>query len=84
VQGRIATIVVQVPAAGNISLDGSGVRSVRREAAKAERVTLRAVLTRAGVTSLHRRHNRLRVKLKASFKQTSGPSSSATVTVNFA
>jgi uncharacterized membrane protein YgcG len=84
VQGRVATIVVRVPAAGNIALDGSGVRSVRREAAKAERVTLRAVLTRAGVASLRRRHNRLRVKLKASFKQAGGPSSSATVAVNFA
>jgi uncharacterized membrane protein YgcG len=84
VKGRVATIVVQVPAAGKLALVGSGVRSVRREAANAERVTLRAVLTRAGVTSLRRRHNRLRVKLKASFKQTSGPSSSATVTVNFA
>jgi uncharacterized membrane protein YgcG len=84
VKGRVATIVVQVPAAGKIALGGSGVRSVRREAAKAERVTLRAVLTRAGVASLRRRHNRLRVKLKASFKQAGGPSSSATVTVNFA
>jgi uncharacterized membrane protein YgcG len=84
VKGRVATIVVRVPAAGKLALGGSGVRSVRRETAEAERVTLRAVLTRAGVASLRKRHNRLWVKLKASFKQSGGPSSSATVTVNFA
>jgi uncharacterized membrane protein YgcG len=84
VKGRVATIVVQVPAAGKLVLSGRGVRSVRRETAEGERVTLRTVLTRAGVASLRRRHNRLPVKLKASFKQAGGPSSSATVTVNFA
>jgi hypothetical protein len=84
VRGDVATLVLQAPAAGKIALGGSGVRSVRRETAKAERVTLRAVLSKAGVASLRHRHHRLQVTLKASFKQTGGPSSSATVAVTFA
>jgi hypothetical protein len=83
VRGRIVTLVVQVPAAGNLALGGSGVRSVRRETARAERVTLRTVLTRAGASAL-RKHHRLTVRLRASFKSNSGSSSSAAVTVTFA
>jgi hypothetical protein len=84
VKGKVATIVLQVPAAGKLTLGGSGVRSVHRETAEAERVTLRVVLTRAGVALLRRRHSRLRVKLRASFKQIGGPDSSATTAVSFA
>jgi hypothetical protein len=83
VRGKVVTVVVQVPAAGKLALDGTGVALVRRETAKAERVTLRTVLTKAGVTSL-RRHHRLRVKLAVSFKITGGPSSSSLLTVTFA
>lgn len=83
VKGKSVTLVIGVPAAGKLALGGSGVKSVSRQATKAERVTLRTTLTKARRASLRgRRH--LRVKLKASFKIAGGASSSATVTVAFA
>lgn len=84
VRGGIATIVVQVPAAGRVTLSAGHVKSASRKAGASERLTLKAVLTRAGTASLRRHRNRLRVTLRASFKPTSGPSSSATATVTFA
>jgi hypothetical protein len=84
VRGHVATIVLQVPAAGRITLAGRGVRTVRSRAAKAERLTLRVSLSKAGVASLHRgRHRRARIKLKASFKPTSGSGSNATAVATF-
>src|SRR5262249_45367575 len=75
-----ATIVVQVPSAGALSLSGKGLKGARREAAKAERVTLHPVLTRAGSSSLRPHHKPgLRVPIKVTFKPVSGASSSATV-----
>ena len=84
-KGHRATIVVQVPAAGALTLSGKSLRAVHREAAKAERVTLHPVLTRAGASSL-RRHGRrrsLKVPIKVSFKPVSGAASSATVPLVF-
>jgi hypothetical protein len=82
-KGAVATIVLRVPAAGRIAVTGRGVRSTVRHAAKAERLTLRVSLTKATAASLRRGHRRLPVKLKASFKPTSGAASSTTVTVSF-
>ncbi len=84
VRGRTVTLVVQVPAAGKLALDGKGLSSVRRETAKAERVTLRTTLTKASAASLRRHHHSLRVKLEVSFKIAGGASSSALLAVNFA
>lgn len=83
VKGRQATIVVQVPSAGKLALGGKGVRTVHQESAKAERVTLKAVLTKAGSASLRKHHHHLEVTIKVGFKQTGGPSSAATVAVAF-
>ena len=49
-----ATIVVQVPSAGVLTVSGKGLRKARREAAKAERVTLHPALSRAASSSLRR------------------------------
>jgi hypothetical protein len=84
VKGKTVTLVVQVPTAGKVALSGNGVKTVRRETPTAERITLRTVLTRAGVASLRRHRHGLRIKLKASFKIADGSSSTAIVTVNFA
>jgi hypothetical protein len=84
-KGHRATIVVQVTAAGALTLSGKNLKTVHREAAKAERVTLHPVLTRAGASSL-RRHGRrrsLKVPIKVSFKPVSGATSSATVPLVF-
>lgn len=83
VKGKTVTMVVQVPAAGTLSVAGKGLRSVGRQTDRAERVTLRVVLTRAGLASLHRRHNRLKVNLVVSFKPVSGAVSRATSKVAF-
>jgi hypothetical protein len=84
VKGANATIVVEVPSAGKLSAGGKGVRSISRETAKAERVTLHPALTRADTSSLRRhRHRELKVPVKVSFKQTGGPSSTASVPLLF-
>jgi hypothetical protein len=82
VKGKVAKIVIQVPAAGKLAMKGKGVRSVSREADRAERVTLGAALSKAGAASV-RRHRRLKVKLSISFKPVTGPGSSAAVNVAF-
>lgn len=84
VRGRVATIVLRVPAAGTVTLAGRGLHTTSRQAAKAERLTLSASLAKATAASLHRGlHHSLPIKLKVSFKPTGGSSSSATVTVTF-
>jgi hypothetical protein len=83
VKDKHVTLVIQVPAAGKLALGGRGVKPVTREAGKAERITLRTTLTKAGKASLRGHRGGLRVKLKASFKIAGGASSSATVTVAF-
>ena len=86
VRHRIATIVVQVPSAGTLSLSGKGVRSAHQKPRKAGRVTIRGVLSRAGTAALrrsHSRHRHLRVPVKLTFKPSTGAGSSATVPVAF-
>ncbi len=82
VRGHVATVVVRVPTAGTATLAGRGMRGANRQAARAERLTLRASLARAASASL-RHHRRLVVRLDVSFHPTSGSSSSSTVTVIF-
>lgn len=82
IRGQVATIVLSVPAAGSAALAGRGVRTTSKQAARAERLTVRVTLSRAASASL-RHHRRLAVKLRASFRPTSGSPSSATVTVVF-
>lgn len=83
VKGRVATLVLQIPEAGNVVVSGGGVKAVRETARKRERLTVRMLLSKAGTASLHKRHNRLQVALKAAFKPISGSRSSATATVHF-
>jgi hypothetical protein len=83
VKGGVAQIVVQVPSAGKLATGGKNLRSVRRETAKAERVTIQAVLDNARASALRKHHRSMKVPVKVSFKQAGGPSSSATVSVLF-
>jgi hypothetical protein len=84
VHGRVVTLVVQAPAAGKATLSAGHVKTTSREADASERLTLKTTLTNAGTASLRKHRDRLKVTLKASFKPTSGSSSSATVKVTFA
>jgi uncharacterized membrane protein YgcG len=83
VKGGLATIVLQVPAAGRVTLSGAHVTKVARTVGKGERLTLKVKLTRAGTASLRRHRNLLRVVLKAYFAPKSGTDSSATTSVSF-
>jgi uncharacterized membrane protein YgcG len=83
VKGDAVTIVAQAPAAGKLTLSGKGIRSVSEQTDKAERVTLRTLLTKAVVTSL-REHHRLKLELTTSFKSVGGARSSTTTAVAFA
>jgi hypothetical protein len=83
-RGRVATIVLQVPAAGTLRLSGRGVRSTSAHLRHSGRVTLTATLSRARMAALRRGHRRLKVHLEATFKPTAGASSRVTATVPFA
>jgi hypothetical protein len=83
VRGDAATLVLDVPAAGTLVLSGKGVRSVREQVDRAERVSVRAVLTKAGAALLRKRRHRLEVKLEVSFAPVSGTRSSTATAVAF-
>jgi hypothetical protein len=83
VKGSKATIVVEVPSAGFLTVTGRGIHRISRETAKGERVTLHPALTRAGSASLRKHHRRLKVPVKVSFKPVSGSSSSFSVPLTY-
>jgi hypothetical protein len=83
VKGSRATIVVQVPSGGKVTITGAHLTKTTRKATKAERLTLKIKLTRAGTASLKRHRNLLRITLKATFKPTSGSNSTATTSLRF-
>lgn len=83
VKGSVATILIKVPTAGKLTLSGKGVTTETRKAGKAERITLRVKLSKAGSASLRKHRRRLKVTLTASFKATVGMASSAKTTVLF-
>ena len=56
---------------------------VSRTVGRAEHVTIKVKLTRAGVASLKRHKKRLRVTLKAVFTPKSGSASSAVTSTRF-
>src|SRR6202034_2011474 len=48
VKGHIATLVLQIPAAGKVTVSGGGVRAVEKRPGKAGRLTGETLLARAG------------------------------------
>jgi hypothetical protein len=81
VKGHAVALIVQVPAAGTLTVSGRGVRSLHKQVSKAERVTLRIALSKAGTASLRRHAHGLAIKLDAAFAPVSGANSSAATTV---
>jgi hypothetical protein len=79
-KGASVTIVLELPAAGRLTVHGSNLASVSRTATRAERLTLRVGASKAGAASLHKRHL-LKVKLQAFFRPARGTPSSATLAV---
>jgi hypothetical protein len=83
VHNGTASVVVQVPTAGRLTLSGHGVKSVSQQADAGERITIKTSLTKAGVASRRRHRHGIAVQLKVSFKPVSGASSAANTTVRF-
>jgi hypothetical protein len=80
VKGDAITLVVEAPAAGKLTVAGKGVKTVDKQADKAERVSVEVLLDRAAVASV-RKHHRLEAKLAASFQPVSGARSTASASV---
>jgi hypothetical protein len=76
VHGRTLTVVVSTPSPGTISLSASGVRTLRRHAARSGSLTLRTTLSRAALA--RHGHKRLRLSVRVAFAPSSGAPSSAT------
>ncbi len=83
VHDGIATLVVQVPGPGTLSLSGHGVKSTSKQTAKSERVTITTSLTKAGTASKRRHRNGIAVALKVTFRPVSGAASTASATARF-
>jgi len=66
-----ATLIVAVPSPGTLTLTGKGLRTVRRQAAKAGRVALPVRPKRAVALRLARRH-RARIQVTVAFKPDGG------------
>jgi hypothetical protein len=82
VKGHTVILTLQVPATGRVIASGKNLRTSRRSAKKAGRITLKVSLSNNGVRAL-RRHHRLKVKIRVSFlpkKKGLGSSTSTTVT----
>jgi len=82
VKGATASLTVRVPAAGRLTISGSGMKHAGMTVRRAGNVTVEVGLTRAGLASLHS-HHRLKVRLRASFTPSKGSGSSVSTTVTF-
>jgi hypothetical protein len=82
VKGATAALTLQAPAAGRLTVSGSGLKQAHMTLKRAGNATVQVGLTRAGLASLHS-HHRLKVRLKASFTPSSGSGSSVSTTVTF-
>jgi hypothetical protein len=83
VRGHRAIIVVEVPAAGRVSVGGRDLKTTYEHPRKARRVTLRVSLSGSGVRALRVRH-RLAVRVRVGFvPKARGPRSRASVKVVF-
>jgi hypothetical protein len=82
-KGETATLVVEVPSAGRLTISASGFKKVTLQAAKAERMTVHSTLTKARAASLRKRRGReTKIKMTGTFVPVSGHSSSASATVS--
>jgi hypothetical protein len=81
VRGDQITLVVQVPAAGRLSVSGKGMKSASKQADRGERLSVSTALTKAAASGLRAHRRRLRVKLEVTFTTVGGAGSKASTTV---
>ncbi len=82
VRGRSVSVSVSAPAGGRIAISGKRLKGARKSVAKAGVYRLKVSLTAAGRKRLKRKKH-VTVKLHIAFAPSSGPGSSANVTVKF-
>jgi hypothetical protein len=80
INGASVTIVLELPAAGRLTVRGSNLAGISRTATRAGRLSIRVTTSKAGATSLRKRHL-LKVKLQVSFMPARGTPSSAALAV---
>ncbi len=83
-RGRVATILLEVPAAGTLKLSGRGVRSTSAHLRHGGKVSFTAAISQARMAALQRGHRHLKVRLTATFKPLRGASSRVSATIPFA
>jgi hypothetical protein len=83
VKGTTARLKVRVPAAGRVSLSGSGIKTTKKSVGKAQTVNLTVTLSAKARATLRKKH-RLVVNARVGYVPKSGSASSATVRITFA
>ncbi len=83
VHGNTATVVLQVPSAGSVTISASGLKKVTRQTARGERVTVKSTLTKAGIASRRHHHRGMSVKLTVTFTPVTGAASVAGAIAHF-
>ena len=82
VSGTAATVKVTVPAAGAISVSGSGLKAAKKTAPRAATYSVEVSLTAKAKSSLKHKGT-LKVKTRVTFKPRNGKSTSKSVTLAF-
>ncbi len=75
VRGAIATVEIEVPSAGILTLRNRDIRTIRGRVRRAGRVRVQVRLSKAGLALAKRRHHKLRLRLRIAFKPTRGAAS---------
>lgn len=82
VTGTSATLKVRVSGKGSVTISGTGLGTVRRNATKASTLKVKVSLTKKARSTLRKRHT-LKVTAKITFKPSGGKSASAKVALTF-
>lgn len=77
VRGATATVEIEVPSAGILTLRNRDIRTIRGRVRRAGLVRVRVRLSKAGLALAKRRHHKLRLRLRIAFKPTRGAASTA-------
>jgi len=79
-RGSVVTLVLEIPAAGVLTVHGRGLRSLTRTITHATRLSIRLGASPAGIATL-RRHHRLSVSVLASLRLAGGAVTTRTIRV---
>jgi len=82
-RGTAASLTLQVPGAGRLTISGSGLKQAARTLKQAGNATVEVSLTRTALASMHKHHGKLTIKLEAFFTPSDGSGSAGFTTVTF-